>query len=321
MAEAAKKDQIDALFQNFLLAIQSINGKVEQQKADDEKPYIMYSVAVEKSRYSALMVIDPDVMTFTVLLQGNVTFSSANSREVAVILNLCNDMLPMGAFSTTRGNGMCYYELTTPFADCQFSQDALASLAAMPILAAVKYEPLFAKYQYDNVPVAEVITDMPSWETDDGVYEAEGKAMFSLIQNVLKEKQADYEADEYRLSLTFRAKHGRKQIPITMLVDAPRQLILVMSWLPFQVRPIRRVDMAVATLYAGSTLSEGKLVYQIFDGSIHYRTEGIYARSEIGSTYIDHLITSAVVAVEKYSQQLQLLNDGDISLKTFLSQK
>ena len=316
----AKKDRIDRLFQNFCQAIEKIHGVIDQQKPEDDKPYIVFTVEMDGSHYAAMMVIDPDTMVFTILLHINALISQWKSRECAVILNMINSWLPMGGFSADNGGGLVYYEMATPFENCQFTPEALAGLAGFAIIAASRFEPLLSKFQFDELTVDQVVELLPPWEVNVEAFERESEEMFARVKSMISGKNADFEADDDRLELRLKAKNGRQFVPIRVCVDAPWQQIRITSDLPFAVSPLRRVDMAGACCSVSYALSEGTMVYDIFKNCFYYTTTGTYGNSRITDAYIDHLITSAVAAVEKYGQQLQLLNEGHISLKSFLSQ-
>ena len=97
-------------------------------------------------------------------------------------------------------------------------------------------------------------------------------------------------------------------------------MLLSVSRLPMEVKPIRRVDMAVAVCSVTFQLNEGVFIYDIPNGEVYYKTTGFYAGGQIGDGHIEHMITCVAAMVDKYKELFSLLNEGRISLRSFLEQ-
>jgi hypothetical protein len=300
--------------------VENAGGVIMKKDRECDNPYILYSDDPENCRYGIAATLDTDNRVLSFLQHYDVLISPEKARDCAVIIDLINQSLPAGGFSADQGCGLVYFTLTNDFADLSIGEEALTQMAMLPIKYMKQYEPLFAQFQYQEMSTGAFVAQLPTWEMPPADKDQETEQLFSDLQSLLERKNTDFIKDEEELSLQFRVKAGEKVTDMALCVDAGQKMLLAVSRLPMEVKPIRRVDMAVAVCSVTLQLNEGVFIYDIPNGEVYYKTTGFYAGGQIGDGHIEHMITCVAAMVDKYKELFSLLNEGRISLRSFLEQ-
>ena len=101
-------------------------------------------------------------------------------------------------------------------------------------------------------------------------------------------------------------------------VDEDRQLIRVMSPMPFKMDESRLAEGAVAVCAASYGMVEGNFDYDISDGSIVFRMTASFRESLIGAEMIQYMISCTCSMVDKYNDMFLALSKGMLSLEEFM---
>lgn len=105
-----------------------------------------------------------------------------------------------------------------------------------------------------------------------------------------------------------------------LIVDVERQLLRVLSRLPFTVPEDKRMELAIATCVATYGLADGSFDYNIADGTIDFRLTASFRESVIGDGLFEYLIACSSFTVDKYNDKFLALCKGVISINDFISQ-
>lgn len=70
---------------------------------------------------------------------------------------------------------------------------------------------------------------------------------------------------------------------INIKVDSDRQLIVILSHLPFVIPENKRLDATVAVSVVNNKLVDGSFDYSIADGHMFFRMTSSFNESEIGN--------------------------------------
>ncbi len=127
-----------------------------------------------------------------------------------------------------------------------------------------------------------------------------------------------YKKMEDELKIMFGV--GGDDIPMNFLiiVDAERQLVRILSLLPFQMNEDKRVEGAVATCIINYALADGSFDYDIESGHIMFRVTSSFKESLLGEELFKYMVSIACFTVDKYNDQLCDLNDGKMTLGEFI---
>ena len=103
-----------------------------------------------------------------------------------------------------------------------------------------------------------------------------------------------------------------------IIIDAERQLVRLLSLLPFQMNSDKRVEGALATCIINYLLADGSFDFDLDEGHIMFRLTASFRESLLGEELFKYMVSIACHTIDKYNDQLSDLNDGKISLEQFL---
>jgi hypothetical protein len=127
-----------------------------------------------------------------------------------------------------------------------------------------------------------------------------------------------YKRMDDELKLMFSV--GGDDIPMNFLIiiDADRQLVRLLSLLPFQMNSDKRVEGAIATCIINYVLADGSFDFDLDEGHIMFRLTASFRESLLGEELFKYMVSIACHTIDKYNDQLCDLNDGKISLEDFM---
>lgn len=129
-----------------------------------------------------------------------------------------------------------------------------------------------------------------------------------------------WKCDRYDDELKIMLGVNGDDLPMGFLiiVDADRQLIRILSLLPFKMNPEKRVEGAIATCVINYAIPDGCFTYDIEEGHIMFKATSSFKESLVGEEMFKYLISLACFTVDRFNDQLEKLNNGDISITDFI---
>ena len=103
-------------------------------------------------------------------------------------------------------------------------------------------------------------------------------------------------------------------------IDEGRQLIRVMSFLPFKFSGESIVDGSLATSQLNNLLADGSFDFDVSDGTVLFRMTASYKDSLISQQLFLHMIEYSCFVVDKYNDKLMMLAKGMMDIKDFFLQ-
>lgn len=127
-----------------------------------------------------------------------------------------------------------------------------------------------------------------------------------------------YKRMDDELKLMFGV--GGDDIPMNFLiiVDADRQLIRLLSLMPFQMNSDKRVEGAIATCIINYVLADGSFDLDIETGHVMFRLTASFRDSLLSEELFRYMVSIACHTIDKYNDQLSDLNDGKLSVEDFI---
>lgn len=145
------------------------------------------------------------------------------------------------------------------------------------------------------------------------------KQIYKTLCEAIEARKWSFNKDEERLAVYFEVNGEDIPIKLILIVDAERQLIRLLSPLPFDVAEDKRMDMAIAVCAANYGISDGGFDYDISEGSILFRLTSSFRNSVIGEGLLQYMLSCACVLVDKYNDQFLAINKGVMDISQFLS--
>lgn len=128
-----------------------------------------------------------------------------------------------------------------------------------------------------------------------------------------------YKKDEERLRIECGAQGEDLPMEISINVDSDRQLILLISHLPFVISEEKRLDVAIATSIINNKLVDGSFDYDITDGHMFFRMTSSFIESEIGNELFTYMLMCSCHTIDEYNDKFLMLGKGMISIENFIS--
>lgn len=145
------------------------------------------------------------------------------------------------------------------------------------------------------------------------------KAVFDTICRTLDNNDWRYKTDEEKLSINFGIRGDDFPIDIVMHVDAEKQLVLLMSRMPFTIREDKRVDLAVAISAVNNLLVDGCFDYDLASGNIYFRLTNTYIGCDLSETVFGYMLYAAGKMIDDYNDKFLMISKGMLTLQQFMS--
>lgn len=150
---------------------------------------------------------------------------------------------------------------------------------------------------------------------------ARAKEVYNTLCSAIEAREWKYEKDEENLVAYFGVNGNDMPMQFILVVDEERQLVRLMSPLPFNMSEDKRVDGALATCVASFSMVDGSFDYDLSDGRIVFRMTTSFRGSVIGEGVFQYMISCACAMVEEYNDKFLAIDKGCMSINDFIGKK
>ena len=145
------------------------------------------------------------------------------------------------------------------------------------------------------------------------------KQVYQTLCEAIEKREWNFGKDEEKFLVHFGVSGDDIPMRFILIVDAERQLIRVMSPLPFKMSEAKRMEGAIATCAASFGMLDGSFDYDLSDGTIVFRMTASFRESLIGEGLFQYLISCSCAMVDKYNDQFLALDKGIMSITDFIA--
>ncbi len=149
---------------------------------------------------------------------------------------------------------------------------------------------------------------------------AAAKEAYSTLCTAIEEREWKYKKNEEKLTVFFGVNGEDIPMDFFLAVDVERQLIRLLSPLPFTISEEKRVEGAIAICAATYGLVDGSFDYDISEGRISFRMTASFRDCRITSDLFHYMISMSCAVVDRYNDRFLALDKGMISFKDFLEE-
>ena len=142
--------------------------------------------------------------------------------------------------------------------------------------------------------------------------------VFATVCEMLDSHNWHYEKDEEKMRISCQARGDDFPIGIVFRVHEDRQLLTLLSHLPFTISEEKRLDAAIATSIVNYALADGSFDLDITDGHMFFRLTSSFIESEIGIEAIDYMLAIAGRIVDEFNDKFFMLSKGVIGVEEFI---
>ena len=127
-----------------------------------------------------------------------------------------------------------------------------------------------------------------------------------------------YSPDRDALRIESGAQGEDLPINLIMSVDEKRQLVRLLSGMPFRVKEDKRLDMAVAVSVVNNRLVDGSFDFDVSTGILGFRMTCSYRESILGSDLFSYILFCSCKTIDDFNDKFMMINAGLVSLDQFI---
>lgn len=150
---------------------------------------------------------------------------------------------------------------------------------------------------------------------------AKAKEIYQTMCDAIDNRKWNYTKVEDELLVHFGVNGEDIPMQFILFVDAERQLIRLLSPLPFNMCEAKRLDGAIAACVASYGMVDGSFDYDLSNGRISFRMTASFLDSQIGENLLQYMISCSCFSVDKYNERFLALDKGMISITDFIGQE
>ena len=141
--------------------------------------------------------------------------------------------------------------------------------------------------------------------------------IYGDICDVLDAKGWNYTRRENDLAIVLSVRGNDLEMDLLIRVDSERQLVSIVSPMPFAMSDEKRIDGAIATCAATYKLADGSFDYDVNSGKIYFRLTSTYRGCDIGEGLLEYMVDVSLSTIDVYNDKFMALNKGYIDIKSF----
>ena len=150
---------------------------------------------------------------------------------------------------------------------------------------------------------------------------ADALKVYQTLCEAIERREWKYEKEEEKLLVHFGVNGDDIPMQFILVVDAERQLIRVMSPLPFKMSEEKRIEGAIATCVATFGMADGGFDYDLSSGRISFRITASYRNSDIGDGLFQYMMSCACAMVDEYNDKFLAIDKGMLSIADFIQER
>ncbi len=146
------------------------------------------------------------------------------------------------------------------------------------------------------------------------------QAAYATLCSTLDSHDWHYSKDDENLKIECGAQGDDLPMKITIRVDAERQLVMLLSHLPFVVPADKRLDLAVAVSVVNDRLVDGSFDYDVKSGHMFFRMTNSILENDMGRDAFSYMLFCSCQTIDAYNDKFLMLAKDLMSLEKFLSE-
>ncbi len=135
----------------------------------------------------------------------------------------------------------------------------------------------------------------------------QARTVYKTLCEMLEEREWHYEKDDEALNINCGAQGDDLPMDILIEVDKERQLITLLSQMPYSIPENRRTEIAVAVCQANNGMVDGSFDYDCLSGDIIFRITSSYRESLIGKELLAYMLMCACYTIDEYNDKFLIV--------------
>ncbi|MCR4645542.1 MAG: YbjN domain-containing protein [Oscillospiraceae bacterium] len=144
------------------------------------------------------------------------------------------------------------------------------------------------------------------------------KNVYDTICRMFDSLEYHYDCHEEELAVHCTVQGDDLPMDIVLIVHAERELVTLLSPMPFPVPEERRMDMALAVNIANYGMVDGSFDFDLSSGEIRFRMTTSYIESILSEPLFQYMLACAAQTVDEYNDRFFMITKGMLSLEQFV---
>ena len=141
---------------------------------------------------------------------------------------------------------------------------------------------------------------------------------YNTLCSALDDHNWEYEKDDENFAVFCKVQGDDLPMNITLIVEAERQLFILLSHLNFPIPLDKRLDFAVAVSLINYNLIDGSFDFDIKEGNLYFKMTSSYIDSDIDKEVFYQMLYTSIAVIDEYNDKFLMLSKNYISLATFI---
>jgi hypothetical protein len=142
--------------------------------------------------------------------------------------------------------------------------------------------------------------------------------VFNQIDAYLKSKDWKYDKDTDKLHFNYSVNTDDFPMSFTLIVDANKEMIRSLSFMPFKFAEDKRVEGAVAVCVANYGMVNGSFDYDISEGKISFRLTNSFTDTMLSTELIWDMIGVSFSTIDRYNDRFFMVAKNVMTIEQFI---
>ena len=147
------------------------------------------------------------------------------------------------------------------------------------------------------------------------------KRAYATVIAMMDSENLKYSRDDANLRIELGFNTDDLDIQMKFFVDTDRDLVRILSFLPFKFPEDKRVEGAVATCVANHGMVNGSFDYDFSDGELLFKCVDSYRGGTFTQETAKYMMNVALGMVDKYNDRFFALAKGMMTLSDFVEKE
>ena len=142
--------------------------------------------------------------------------------------------------------------------------------------------------------------------------------VYETICQMFDDMDFNYERHDEDLVISCTVRGDDFPMEILFFVYADREIVQLLSPMPYHINEDKRADAAIAVAVANYGLINGSFDYDMSDGEIRFRATQAFMDSILGKEVFRYMLAVASSSIDKYNDRFFMLNKGMMTVEQFI---
>lgn len=142
---------------------------------------------------------------------------------------------------------------------------------------------------------------------------------FRTLCSMLDNNGWRYKKNEDDLNISCGAQGDDLPMDIFITIDDRRELVSLLSRMPFVIEEDKRMETAVAVSIVNNRLVDGSFDYNIADGVIFFRMTSTFIDSELSEEVFKYMLYCSCSMIDRFNDKFLMFSKGLMKLEDFMN--